>query len=384
MKILHLFSNWKWTGPAEPALNLALMLARRGHQISFMCGRTPKGEPEFLANMARQRGLYPDTRLILKKHLNVSSNLIDLVVLKKLLRRENYDIIHSHLTNDHLLAGLAAGYARRKCPIIRTCYNGEPAKTDWRDKILYNKFSDGLITVSNKMRDSILKNYSLGPDRVWKIDTGVDLERFNPQSVSNDYRARFGIGSKDIVVGIVARVQKHRRFEVLLQAIKIATEKMPGLKLMIVGRGTYMNELAVQPAKDLGLSNNIVFTGYRKDDYVETLACMDMKVFLVPGSDGSCRAVREAMAMGKPIITARRGILPEIVKTGIDGLVIDDTPVNLADAVLQLATDEDMRKKMGRAAAIKAQKVFSIISQAGAIEKVYQLCLEKNHAPTAA
>jgi glycosyltransferase involved in cell wall biosynthesis len=231
--------------------------------------------------------------------------------------------------------------------------------------------------VSEKGENSILKNFNIPGEKIWKIHTGVDIDRFDPKKIERDFRHKFGIMPENIVVGIVARIQKHRRFDIILQAASLAIGKIPQIKFLLIGRGTHMDELAVEPAKSMGLTNNIIFTGYRMDDYVETLSCMDIKVFLVPGSDGSCRAVKEAMAMGKPVIAARRGMLPEIVEDGKEGLVIDDTPLNLAEAILKLAINKNMREDMGKAARIKAQKAYSLDSQVVKIEKVYREYLQK-------
>ncbi len=379
MHILHLFSNWKWTGPAEPALNLALMLNKRRHHVSFLSGRTPRGEEESLEKMVLERGLAPDTRLFLRKHFNIFDNLIDLYRLISIIKGNNFDLIHTHLTNDHLLAGLAIRASGKQIPLVRTCYDGDNIKVDWRNKLLFSQFPVGLILVSKQERDFILNNFSITAEKVWNIDTGVDINRFNPGVINKDFRTRLGILPEDIVVGVVARIQRHRRFEVLLQALKIVIKDFPRIKLMVVGRGTHMNELAVSPAKEMGIDGNIIFTGYRRNDYVLTLSCMDIKVFLVPGSDGSCRAVKEAMAMGKPVIAARRGMLPEIVEDGKDGMVIEDTPFNLARAILKLAKNEVLRRRMGKAAVSKARTVFSLDFQTDAVEKVYQeLCSNLN------
>jgi len=372
MKILNLFSNWKWTGPAEPALNLALMLKKRGHQISFLSGKTPPGEEESLEKVAKERGITLDTRLFLKKHFNILFNLFDLNKLIHLIKTENFDFIHTHLTNDHLLAALAIRASGKQIPLVRTCYEGDDIKVDWRNKLLFNHFPVGLIMVSDKGKNFILDNFSIATQRVWSVDTGVDIKRFNPEVINRDFRTRLRILPEDIVVGVVARIQRHRRFEILLQAMKMAIKEIPRIKLMVIGRGTHMNELAINPAKEMGIDDNIIFTGYRKNDYTDTLSCMDIKVFLVPGSDGSCRAVKEAMAMGKPVIAARRGMLPEIIGDGKEGMVIDDSSFNLAKAMLNLAKNDDLRRKMGEAALYKARTVFSLDTQADAVEKVYQ------------
>jgi glycosyltransferase involved in cell wall biosynthesis len=99
---------------------------------------------------------------------------------------------------------------------------------------------------------------------------------------------------------------------------------------------------------------------------------MDIFVFLMAGSDGTARALREAMAMGKPVIVSDRGMLPELVEDGVSGLVVKDTPEALADATLQLLRHPELRKKMGEAAYQKAHREFRLDRQVEAVEKFYQ------------
>jgi glycosyltransferase involved in cell wall biosynthesis len=153
-------------------------------------------------------------------------------------------------------------------------------------------------------------------------------------------------------------MQTHRRFEVLLEAVKRA--QVPDLRLLIVGRGTNQETVAREPVRALGLEGKVVFSGYQAgEDYVATLACMDAKVFLVPGSDGSCRAVREALSMGVPVIAARRGILPELVRNEETGLVVEDEPGPLALAIAGLARDRARLRGLSERARADALSRFS-------------------------
>lgn len=129
----------------------------------------------------------------------------------------------------------------------------------------------------------------------------------------------------------------------------------------------------------MGLDDVVIHIGYRTKDYVEAVSCMDFNIFLMPGTDGSCRAVREVMAMGKPVIAADRGMLSTIVDDNITGFVIKDTPENLATAIVRLARDNELRKKMADASLKKAQDVFSQESMAEKVERVYEelLCKTK-------
>jgi glycosyltransferase involved in cell wall biosynthesis len=78
------------------------------------------------------------------------------------------------------------------------------------------------------------------------------------------------------------------------------------------------------------------------------------------------------MAMGKPSIVADRGMLPELVEDGVSGWVVKDHPEELANAVLKLLKDPDLRAAMGKAAFEKARKDFRLDRQAEAVEAFYQ------------
>jgi glycosyltransferase involved in cell wall biosynthesis len=186
----------------------------------------------------------------------------------------------------------------------------------------------------------------------------------------------YGIKRDEVVVGIVARVQPHRRFDILLSAVARTIQKVPNLKFMIVGRGTHIEKVAKIPVKEMGISPHVIFTGYRDKDYAETLGCFDIKVFLVPGTDGACRAVREAMATGIPIIAARRGMLPEIVDDGINGLAIEDTPENLSQAIERLVLNPTLRKELGARARVKALSEFSLSTFGERVEEIYRKVIE--------
>ncbi|MFN3466368.1 MAG: glycosyltransferase family 4 protein [Candidatus Brocadiales bacterium] len=379
MKILHLFSNWKWTGPAEHAMQLAHRLSLMNHQVLFAYGRPPREDLDGIRQKAHALGV-KTIELGLKKHLNPLANMQDLWRLRSILRDFRPDIIHTHLTNDHLLGGVAARFFSPPARVLRTAYEGEGLETSVRNRMLIGYLTSGLITVSERGREQCINHFALPPERVWKVEVGVDTMRFNPQRSLSEtaqpprtLRRSLGIGPSDVVVGIAARIQRHRRFEVFLEAFGLASSQMPNLRAILVGRGTHMVPVAVEPAKKLGLNGKVLFPGYKAgEEYVDALASMDIKVFLVPGTDGSCRAVREAMAMGLPVIVARRGMLPEIVKEGEVGLVIDDSPKNLSNAILKLARDPALRSNMGQAARKWAMEHFSLDKEAERVEAIYK------------
>lgn len=372
MRILHLFSDWKWTGPAEPVLNLALALRARGHEVWLACRAAPREASTSLPGKARARGLEPVTDFFLRARLHPFEIGADVRDLPEWIDAHGIDLVHTHLSHDHFLARWAAPKARRRPLLVRTNHKGVPLDPTRGNAWLLSR-TDGYFTFTRRGLAQDLEAFRLRSTRAWLAPTAVDLDRFDPAKARPGARAALGLSAQDIVVGIVARVQRHRKFRELLEGFALARAADPRLKLVIVGRGTHREAVAERPARELGLDRAVVFTGYREaDDYVDTVGAFDIKVFLVPGSDGTCRAVREAMALGKPIIAARTGMLPELVEDGKTGLIVEPVPGDLAMAMRRLAVDAVLRARLGAGGREKALAEFKPERQAEVVEQAYR------------
>ena len=189
-------------------------------------------------------------------------------------------------------------------------------------------------------------------------------------------RRVFNINGEDLVIGMVARFQKYRRTDVFLASLAKLVREFPHVKALLVGRSSQIRESVIEPTRRFGLDATVILAGYQTENYLDTLAAMDIFVLLMAGSDGTARALREAMAMGKPAVVARRGMLPELVDDGVTGFVVDDTPENLLTALRTLVKDEKLRNHMGRAAREKALREFQVEKQAQGFELFYKNIVE--------
>jgi len=356
MRVLHLFGDWKWTGPSEPTLDLCLELRALGVHVDLACLPPPPEASGSLLSKARERGLEPRLDFRLERSISIVKNLNDVKRVADACR--DYDLLHVHFSHDHVVGGLGARREGR-IKVVRTNHKAVPTPNNIGTRYLYRKLTDGYITSSQAALEADVARFGV---RGWHVDPAMRLDRFTPREAPHE----------GFNLGIVARMQKHRRFDFLLEGVKLA--QVPDLKVLVVGRGTHMQEVAVEPAKRLGLTN-VVFTGYLGPQYLDTLASFDALLFLVPGSDGTCRAVREAMAMGRAVIGARRGMIPEIVDDGKTGLVIDDTPENIARAIERPAGDRAACRAMGAAGREKALRLYDGRHQAAAVRDIYQRIL---------
>ena len=372
MKILHIFANYKWTGPADAALSLARAL-REKHNVTFMCGGAPSGQQNQVKEKAHEFGVPVIVNNALRKHLEPLTAFHAMRFAAHILRHDKADIIHTHLVNDHLIAAAALWFTQSKLPLVRSYYEDSRTRSDRiRNKILMRCCTNGTIVFSRGAAEELQK-LGIKDQRIYAIDPAVDVHRFNPARNLPDMRAKFCFGVDDFVVGIVARVQRHREFDIVLEATRRVRHIVPNLRVLVVGRGTHINEVLIEPSRAMGLSDIVKSMGYLDgDSYIGALEAMSAKLFMVPGSDGTCRAVREAMAMGKPVIATRRGILTEMVGDGVEGIIIDPDPESLANAIIRLASLPDLVKTLGESALKKAHERFSLVRQAGDTEKLYK------------
>ena len=376
MKILHIFANYKWTGPADAALSLARSLQEK-HNVTFMCGGAPRGQQNQVKEKAHEFGVPVIVNNSLRKHLEPLTAFHAMRFAAHILRHDKADIIHTHLVNDHLITAAALWFTQSKLPLVRSYYEDNQTRSDrLRNKILMRSRTNATIVFSTEAAKE-LRKMGMKDSGIHLIDPAVDVHRFNPARNLPDMRAKFCFGADDFVIGIVARVQRHREFEIVLEATRRVRHIVPNLRVLVVGRGTHINEVLIDPSRAMGLSDIVKSVGYLDgDSYIGALEAMSAKLFMVPGSDGTCRAVREAMAMGKPVIATRRGILPEMVNDGVEGIIIDPDPKSLADTLIRLAGSPDLVKTLGENALKKAHERFSLRRQAENTEKLYQNILQ--------
>jgi glycosyltransferase involved in cell wall biosynthesis len=270
-----------------------------------------------------------------------------------------FDLVHTWHTRDHFL-GLRAVNRRRRAGltrVVRSYKSAEPISAAPWNRWLFGPGCDGLVCVSPRVAEA---NRRLRGGRpILGAFGAIDLERFRPAAPDKAVRESLGLEPGQPVVGIVARAQRHRRFDLLMQAAAELLRRLPAVRLLVIGRGTHIRETAHEPAIRLGIADRVIFAGYRTTDYVDVLRSIDVFTFLVPGSDGGCRALLEAAACGIPAVTTARGALSELVLEGETGSIVPERAEALAAAWYDLLVDGARRAAMGAAARGRAETHFA-------------------------
>jgi glycosyltransferase involved in cell wall biosynthesis len=367
LKILHLLSNWKWTEVSEPAVELALAQKKLGAEIEFVCGRGPADRPSRRVDYnARQKKLDSIHVLEMPKHFRVLPAVKDCANLRPMLKQFQPDVIHCHKKNAHLMGFLSRGI--QKPPVIvRSCYDSEGPQHDFRSWLLYKFGTEGLVVINEKSKQTAFARNILSSDTVRAIEPGIDLDRFSPQRKISADQHSFGLKPDAFVVGVVSRIRDSRRLDITLKVIHKLAKAHPQLQLLLVGRGREgaVETVVEKPAREMDILDRIVMAGYCDGDrLVAAYRAMDVLVYASPGSDKSCRTVREAMAAGIPVIAPAIGFLPELIEDHVTGRLMDVTGENLAKILEELIRDDVKLHEMGRRSIKTAILRFSPMLQA--------------------
>ncbi len=377
-RILHLFANYKWTGPADPAIRAAARLRQQGWDVVFAeAGWThPGGEHRMGEELARAR-LPVVTGLELRKHFRLRSLRRDVAALRALLQRDCYDLLHCHQGADHLLAAVACRRLPVPPVVVRTLYEPEPPARGWRERYAFRRTA-AVLAPTRAAADGVARRFGLRSDQVLVQEPVVEPRA----AVGPDLRRRWGLGPQHRLVGITARIQPHRRFDLLWATAAEVVAGCPQARFVLLGRGNERDtaELVTGPIARLGLADHVVLPGYlREPDYGAALRSLDAFLFLVPGSDGTCRAVREAMAAGLPVVATRRGILPELLaqRPGRPpfGAACDETPADLAAAWRPLLRDDARRAAWAQVARRRAEADLDPVRAARTLGQLYERLL---------
>ena len=232
-----------------------------------------------------------------------------------------------------------------------------------------NRLVDRIVVVSENSRESYLRNYRPDPRKVVTIHNGIDLTRFRNTASRGRTRRELGIADGDVVAVVIGRLTAGKGHDTLFDALPRALSGAPELRFLIVGNGPLEAELR-RRVGSAGLEERTLFTGFRSD-VPDLLAAADL--FVLPSHGESFPlTVLEAMAAALPVVATDVGGVPEAVVDGRTGLLVPPADAaSLADALVRVGTDADLRRSMGEAGRVRAEREFDERRSIGALMDLY-------------
>ena len=226
---------------------------------------------------------------------------------------------------------------------------------------------DKIACVSNYIEQGMLES-GISADKICTIYKGHDPSWYKVDSPKS--KSDLGISEDAFVVGSIANFRRNKGIDLLIKAANSLSKDIPNIHLVLVGK--VHDESLFKQAKDSDISDRIYFLGF-KDNPAEYLPMLD--AFTAPSRvrEGLAKSVIEAMLCELPCITSNVGGLPELIRDGIDGIIFpEEDSEALAEAILKLAKDPELRASYGKSAAARISSEFSIDQTVAQTIELYQ------------
>lgn len=311
------------------------------------------------------------------------------IVYKKLKRQmelEQYDLVHCHTPVPAAVTRLAARGMRKKgTRVLYTAhgfhfYKGAPLK-NWliyysAEKIL-SGMTDGIVTI-NKDDYEMSKQHFSSAKSYYISGVGVDVNKYDApeQHYIAECRHQLGIGAEDFVLLYTAEFIPRKNHQFILNTLPALIKIIPQLKVLFAGRGRLMTGMQ-QQVIELGLSEHVVFLGFRQDlEVVQPAADVCISV---SRQEGLGLGLAEGMMCAKPIVASKIRGHADLVSHGQNGYLFDlDEPIRFMEHIVSIYKDDELRKRLGINAWSSIQE-FSIPRSLQKMEKIYNELLYSNN-----
>jgi glycosyltransferase involved in cell wall biosynthesis len=391
VKILRVIARLNMGGPALHVAYLTDGLRKRGYETTLVAGSLARGE-DSMAFVADDLGVDVVRIDELGREISPVRDLIATLRLARLIRRERPDILHTHTAKAGTVGRVAAMLAgRRRPPIVVHTFHGHVLRGYFgRFRSLFFRLLErwlaahttALIAVSPQVRDDLVALRIAPRERFAVIRLGIELDKrvAAEQNGRLESRRYLGIPDQRFAVGWIGRMTSVKRTDDVLVAFKRVRDSGVDACLCMVGDGPDRPQLE-QRAHELGVMRDTLFLGYQ-EDVAPYYAAFDALV-LPSSNEGTPVSAIEALAAGRPVVATRVGGVPDVVREGEDGFLVEagDTE-QLAERLVRLARDPQLRERMGEQGRERVLPRYAVDRLVDDVDRLYRTLLEQTRPGT--
>jgi glycosyltransferase involved in cell wall biosynthesis len=358
VKILHLNTESAWRGGERQTLYLLTGLKERGIEAHLVCQPdSPLAERAQSADLA----VWP---IAMRGEADVTASL----TLRRLVKRFGCDLVHSHTSHAHTLAYWAtAGLPIVRLVTRRVEYSIYRNSFFGLNRIKYRRMADAYIAISERIRQVLISD-GVPAEMIRVAYSGVALE---PDSGGADeIMAEFDIGKGTPILLSVAHLSPEKGHAILLQAMRVVIDRIPSVRLMVVGDGICRTSLEALVDK-LGLGHAVSFAGFR-DNVAAFYGLADLFVSSST-AEGLGSSILDALAAGVPVVATAVGGIPEIIENGQTGVLVPAAePQALAQGVIDQLGQPDKANAMAARGKEVVRARFSVDRMIDDTVAIYQ------------
>jgi glycosyltransferase involved in cell wall biosynthesis len=297
--------------------------------------------------------------------------------LAGLARRVRADLLHSNGLKGHVLAGLAGRVVRR--PVVWHLRDFPPDGLVGRLFRAAGRRLPALVLANSEAVAATMRSADSGGPLVIALHNPVDLDRFHPGSVAGRARSQLSLPLETPLVGMIAHLTPWKGHGDFLAIARAVSDAVPAARFVVAGGPIYETEghsgyadSLRQRAAELGLAERVSFLGPR-DDVPDVLAALDVVVHCPTAPEPFGRVVAEAMAAARPVVVARCGGIPEIVRDQEEGYLVAPRDVAaFTAAIVRLLDDRELCARLGAAGRRRAEALFSARAHAVSVVDAYR------------
>jgi glycosyltransferase involved in cell wall biosynthesis len=294
-----------------------------------------------------------------------------LLPLVTMLRRERFDVVHSHMFGSNAWSSVAGRVSG--VPVIiahehNWSYSGDRLRM-WLDGNVISRLATSFVAVSEANRERMITLEGVSPEKIRVIPTAW-VPHLGPSD--GDIRGELSLGPEVPVIGVAAVMRKEKALEVMLDAHAMLATRLPDVQLVIAGDGPCRPALEAQISR-LGIGSSVHLLGHRHDvDGI--LKRVDVGA-LSSDWEGSPLFVFECRAARVPLVATAVGGVSELVQTGRTGLLVPPRdPQALADAIERVLTDRALSNHLAEESAKDLER-FEIATVAARFADLYEQLL---------
>jgi glycosyltransferase involved in cell wall biosynthesis len=373
LRIAHVITRLINGGADENTVISCNQAVRSGHSVMLVHGAQTR--PEILSAVDARVKIVELRSLV--QPIAPLSDMRALGDLARTFRRYRPDVVHTHTSKAGILGRLAARAA--SVPVLVHGVHIVPFVNVGRlERYAYltaeravQGMTHAFIDVSPAMRALCVKAGVGPPERHIVVPSGFDLSVFRNATEPEDWRDLLRLGSDDPrppVVVMLAVFEARKRHLECMESIPRIAARFPDVRFVFAGDGRLRNDIEAH-IRTLGIERNVVLTGFHP--HPEQLIALADVCLLASAREGLPRVVMQYLAGGRPVVAADLPCIADVLRDGVNGVVIGSDLAGLADAVITLLDDSARRSRLARGAAATELSEWDAVRMGERLEAVY-------------
>ena len=301
----------------------------------------------------------------------------DVKMLRELIRRVDPDVVHAHGALSARIAARREGkiviYTRHSAFPVSAKLRYPPGR--WVNKLINEHYADHIIAVSGAAAKN-LTDAGIADKHITVMMNGVSPVARVSDDEADKVRAEWGIEPGEFVLGILARIEKYKGHDDILDALAKLSGEGANVRLLVAGTGEYESEVR-RRANDLGIDGKVSFLGFQKD-VAPFLSVLDVQLNASFGTETSSLSILEGFSMGVPAVVSDYGGNPWLVDDGGNGLIFKTRNADdLSRCVKRLIDEPQTLAAMSKRALEIYKERFTGEIFARNVENVYRETIAK-------